>query len=207
MSLSTIFDELNTAINTSIYEASNKSSSTNNKIYKHTAWWDEILLQLNSEIKSLRNKIKIEPNREIQLKLELDLKKLDNDFRVRKRMNINKLKYNELINLDKCCRLNRKAFWSLIKRKQHKNVLITLTIDEIKTEFEKQFNEKLNTDPNDDSENIIKRLLETNKNTIYNHKIKLVDIESIVKNLPNGKAPGTSGVPNESFKYYKGVYE
>jgi metal-dependent hydrolase (beta-lactamase superfamily II) len=69
----------------------------------------------------------------------------------------------------------------MVKRKQRKNINITLTIDEIKTEFEKQFNEKINS--NDESEKKAKSILETNKSKICKHKITTGIIESVIKKL------------------------
>ncbi len=114
-----------------------------------------------------------------------------------------KLKRNARIrNLDKLFRLNKQEFWSQMRKMKRDNKRLNIDIEKIKQKYEELFNNSLiiNESKREEAEKIIKEFLadETESRKI---ELRTIDIEIILKNLPNNKKPGVSGLMNEHLKY------
>ncbi|CAF1077292.1 unnamed protein product [Brachionus calyciflorus] len=86
---------------------------------------------------------------------------------------------------------------------QLSNETVNIGIKTLKEHYERTFCTRNRHETFGDTldEQFVKAFIYKHQNVKFDHKIDKRDIEEIFKNLPNGKAIGTSGVSNEMLKY------
>ncbi len=123
-------------------------------------------------------------------------------FRCRKRYNILLKRNKNIKKLDDLFKLDRDSFWKKIKSSQRIKQIIDMPLEEAKKEYEELFNVSFPHKVNKDK---IKQELETMLDEPQPHDditmISQLNVETIMRELKNGKATGYHGISNEMVKY------
>ncbi|CAF1137773.1 unnamed protein product [Brachionus calyciflorus] len=122
-----------------------------------------------------------------------------------------KMRYNrKMINdknakqLEKTYTKDINEFWRILSKNRQIDKKIDIPLDKLHSEFEKMFNERVSTEGNQEDIEIktkVKKYVEELKNFNEQYQVNEDIIDEIIKNLPNNKQCGKSGVKNEMLKY------
>lgn len=173
------------------------------KHIKNKKWWDDDLSIMISNQKEAYKRYKASEFK--CLIARKDLKHYKNLIRKRKKENMSILRDREACKLSKLYRSNRNAFWKAIKNTQAQKITPTSSIEILREEYKKLFNEKIINSSNSENDQMESELNEYKKELSkinrFDYKLNPNDIETIIRELPTGKAKGFSDTSSEMFKY------
>ena len=174
---------------------------------KRKDWWNKELSELKFQMDKNYKLYKSSNGTNIQAKLIF--KSLKKEFRRVQRRNQYECRNKQFIKLNTLLKNERKKFWKCVRNKREKRAEIDIDIQTLTREYEKQFSEyesKDDVDNNDEIHYIVNSYQEFLNNQRINYTIEASEISSIIKNLPNNKSKGPSGISNEMIKYSGSSY-
>ena len=195
-----IFIHLNFLINQSInevYSSIKKQQHTNHK--KNSGWWNEkaqkahdakqllMLVPLNQRSSQMKSEIRILKGKITKIKKEFDRNKRNN---IVKKIDLQRIN-------------DSKRFWKTMNRQIKNQATVTSSIVKLRENFDTLFNKKLfqNTSHEDACKIQLKNIMETNqkhpRNDVY---IERHLIDTIISELPNGRAVGHSNISADMVK-------
>ena len=177
-----------------------KTKKKKKKQLKHKPWWDKTMRDLH--IRTCLAYIKYR-DLDFSPTAKKEWEEAKKEFKKTRKFNQKLLRDRLLKQINELLKLNKQDFWSRIKRMMSKKQTINIKIDKIKEEFESQFTKcyESHHETEVDMQNKLKELITRNDKTFNDYRLKKEDLEQIIKELPNGKSTGISGISNELIKY------
>ena len=171
-----------------------------NKHLKFVKWWDDevrYLYAIHRKWFKLYNGNKQNNFYKRKKNTTYDL------FRKKQKQNIERISKSKYKFLNKLFCTNRIEGWKHFKRLTRTTTKTTLTANEIKIEFQKHFCEKLVPDSPQlvNHQRIVDEFLNNYNGYSDEFSIDLIEMNELLKNLPNGRKAGFSGSPYELYKY------
>jgi hypothetical protein len=168
------------------------------KYKKFNPWWDadvtnKYKVYWNSYQKYLKNDT-------IENKKEKN--RLFREYKRQQSENIKFIKEKSMHKIRIIFMTDRINGWRLIKKLGRSKTKVDVPIDDIKSQFESQFSEKIMPDSalSQSSKEKVEQFID-NYDYMNDFELDIHEVKETVKKLSNGKKPGFSGVTYEMFKY------
>jgi hypothetical protein len=159
---------------------------------KKKAWWNETLTIFHQN--KIRAYLEYKKSNYESAAAKEEYTYWKRIFRKQQRSNMEMLKDNQAQRLKVMYEKDRNAFWRELKMKTKSRIRAIVPIEQLKSEYEKLFNEKLIV--NREQKAIIKSLNEEelNKTPEIMIRIKESDVTAVLKKLKNGKSKGLTNL-------------
>jgi hypothetical protein len=196
-----LLDQLHKIIKETLIEATNQIMKVynNNSNKKRKYWWCASMQKYHVMVCVAYKSYLANKSNEYKYRY-YEAKKL---FKKQKKLN-QKLKSAKVLErIEKLFKKDQDGFWHSIKKMSRKDNNVNIPINDLENHYKILFNSHNNINPDQmqDDDEKLKLKLQEMEQKYEKIELKKIDVEEVIRSLPNGKSAGYSTLVYENYKF------